>query len=135
MIWTQTVVLLLLGALLLGLTLELIRKRRLREGYAVLWVCTGLMILVFAIMPGAILSAAEWLHLDRGVLMTFLCFVFLAAIVLHYSVVISRQAEREKALSQELALMKDEIERLRGEIREAPPPAPEAKPKPPALRT
>ena len=118
MIWTQTIVLLLLGALLLGLTLELIRKRRLREEYAVLWVCTGLMILVFAIMPGAILS-----------------FVFLAAIVLHYSVVLSRQAGREKALSQELALMKDEIDRLRGEIREAPPPAPEAKPKPPALRT
>jgi len=135
MTWPQRIVLLLLGLGILALTLELIRRRRLREEYAVLWVCTGIMILFFVVMPNVLFSVGAWLSLDHGVLMTFLCFLFLAAIVLHYSVVISRHSEREKHLAQELALLRDELEKLRAESRESPPPPAEPKPRPPALRT
>jgi hypothetical protein len=135
MTWPQRIVLLLLGLSILAMTLELIRRRRLREEYAVLWVCTGIMILVLVVMPNILFSVAAWLGLDHGVLMTFLCFLFLAAIVLHYSVVISRHSEREKHLAQELALLRDELEKLRAESRESPPPPAEPKPRPPALRT
>jgi hypothetical protein len=133
--WPQRIVLLALGLGMLALTLELIRRRRLREEYAVLWVCTGIMILVFVVMPNILYTLAGWLQLDRSVLMTFACFLFLAAIVLHYSVVISKHSEREKHLAQEVALLKDEMEKLRAETREAPPMPAEPKPRPPALRT
>jgi len=133
--WPQRIVLLVLALGMLALTLELIRRRRLREEYAVLWVCTGIMILVFVVMPNLLFTLSDWLQLDRGVLMTFVCFLFLAAIVLHYSVVISKHSEREKHLTQELALLRDELEKLRAETREAPPMAAEPKPRPPALRT
>jgi hypothetical protein len=133
--WPQRIVLLVLALSMLALTLELIRRRRLREEYAVLWVCTGIMILVFVVMPNLLFTLSGWLQLDRGVLMTFVCFLFLAAIVLHYSVVISKHSEREKHLTQELALLRDELEKLRAETREAPPIAAEPKPRPPALRT
>jgi hypothetical protein len=135
MLWTQRIVLLLMGLALLGVTLELIRKRRLREEYAVLWVATSLMMLVFVAMPDALFTLSQWLHLDHQVLMLLVVFVFLATIVLHYSVVISKHSDREKGLSQEVALLKDELEKLRAELREphaAPPPA---KPRPPSLRT
>ena len=133
--WPQRIVLLALALGMLGLTLELIRRRRLREEYAVLWVCTGIMILVFVVMPNILFTLSGWLGLDRSVLMTFVCFLFLAAIVLHYSVVISKHSEREKHLAQELALLRDELEKLRAETREAPPAPAEPKPRPPALRT
>jgi len=133
--WPQRIVLLCLALGMLGLTLELIRRRRLREEYAVLWICTGLMVLVFVVMPNILFALSGWLQLDRSVLMTFVCFLFLAAIVLHYSVVISKHSEREKHLTQELALLKDELEKLRAETREAPPMPAEPKPRPPALRT
>jgi hypothetical protein len=133
--WPQRIVLLVLALGMLALTLELIRRRRLREEYAVLWVCTGIMILVFVVMPNLLFTLSGWLQLDRSVLMTFVCFLFLAAIVLHYSVVISKHSEREKHLTQELALLRDELEKLRAETREAPPMAAEPKPRPPALRT
>jgi hypothetical protein len=135
MIMTQRILLLALGLALLGVTLELIRKRRLREEYAVLWVCTGLMMLVFVVMPNVLITIAAWANLDRATLLVLLCFCFLAAIVLHYSVVITKHSDREKRLSQELALMRDELAKLRGEVREAPAAPVEAKPKPPALRT
>jgi hypothetical protein len=133
--WTQRIVLLALALSMLGLTLELIRRRRLREEYAVLWVCTGIMILVFVVMPNLLFILSGWLQLDRTVLMMFACFLFLAAIVMHYSVVISMHSEREKHLAQELALLRDELEKLRAETREAPPMPAAPKPRPPALRT
>ena len=133
--WPQRILWLMVGLALVGAALSLIRKRRLREEYGVLWVGTGLAILLLVLMPWILGSAAGWLAVDPAALMALVCFILLAAIVLHYSVIISRHAEREKSLSLELALLKDEIERLRTEIREAPPPMPEPRPKPPALRT
>jgi hypothetical protein len=124
-----------MGLGLLGLTLELIRRRRLREEYAVLWVCTGLVVLGFVLMPDALVYLATWLGLERASVLALVCFVFLAGIVLHYSVVISKHSEREKHLSQELALLKDELQKLRAETREAPPAPAEPKHRPPALRT
>lgn len=135
MMWTQRIVVLVLGLGLLVLTLNLIRKRRLREEYAVLWVMTSVMILLFVLFSNMLFRVAAWLRLDHEVLMLLIVFVFLAAIVLHYSVVISRHSEREKGLSQELALLKDDLEKLREEVRQPPPPPAEPKPKPPSLRT
>ena len=135
MMWTQRIVLLALGLGFLAVTLNLIRKRRLRKEYAVLWVVTSAMILLFVLLPGVLLRVAAWLNPNHVVLMLLIVFVFLAAIVLHHSVVISRLSEREKGLSQELALLKDELEKLREEVRQPPPPPAEPKPRPPSLRT
>ena len=133
--WEHRVSLILAGGALLLTTLELIRKRRLREEYSVLWVLTALAILVSGIYPRALEWVAMRITLHPSVLMTFLCVLFLMAILLHYSVVISKHSEREKGLTQELALLKDEIARLREEVKEARKAPPEPKPRPPALRT
>jgi uncharacterized membrane protein len=133
--WPQRILWLMVGLTLLGAALSLIRKHRLREEYGVLWVGTGLAILILVLMPWILGAAAGWLDADPAALMALVCFLLLAAIVLHYSVVLSRHAEREKSLALELAILKDEIERLRTEIRESPPPRPEPRPRPPALRT
>jgi len=133
--WTQRIVLLVLGLGFLAVTLNLIRKRRLRKEHAVLWVVTSAMILLFVLLPGVLLRVAAWLNPNHVVLMLLIVFVFLAAIVLHHSVVISRVSEREKEVSQELTLLKDELEKLREEVRATPPPPAEPKPRPPSLRT
>jgi len=135
MMWTQRIVLLVLGLGFLAVTLNLIRKRRLRKEHAVLWVVTSAMILLFVLLPGVLLRVAAWLNPNHVVLMLLIVFVFLAAIVLHHSVVISRVSEREKEVSQELTLLKDELEKLREEVRATPPPPAEPKPRPPSLRT
>ena len=135
MFLVQRIALLIAGLVLLGMTLELIRRRRLREEYAVLWICTGVMILAFVLVPRMLFAVSDWLHLNHAVLMTFLCVLFLAAILLHYSVVISKQSDHEKDLAQELALLKDEIAKLRAALKESRRTPLEPKPKPPALRT
>jgi len=133
--WEHRVALILAGGVLLLTTLELIRKRRLREEYSVLWVLTAVAILVSGIYPRVLEWVAMRITLHPSVLMTFLCVLFLMAILLHYSVVISKHSEREKGLAQEAALLKDEIARLREEVKEVKKQPPEPKPRPPALRT
>ena len=133
--WQHQVALVAAGAVLLGITLELIRKRRLREEYSVLWVVTAVAILVAGLYPVALEWVAKRLHLDPAILMTFLCVLFLMAILLHYSIVISKHSEREKGLAQEAALLRDEMVKLREQVKELRKAPPEPKPKPPALRT
>jgi len=135
MSWPQRIVLLVLGLALLGMALHLIRRRRLREEYGVLWVCTSLGMLVLVLMPSALARAARWMDLDQANLLMLVGLIFLGTVALHFSVVITRYADRERDLSQEIALLKDEVLRLRTEQREAPPAPPEPKPRPPALRT
>ena len=133
--WEHRVALVLAGGVLLLMTFELIRKRRLREEYSVLWVLTAAAILVAGIYPRVLEWVAMRITLHPAVLMTFLCVLFLMAIMLHYSVVISKHSEREKGLAQEAALLKDEVARLREELKESRKAPPEPKPRPPALRT
>ncbi len=129
----QRLVLFATGLVLLGVTLGLIRRRRLREEYAVLWVLTGLLFVVVAATPHVLFRLAAWLGLDYAILLTFVAFVFLAAIVLHYSSVISRQSDREKRLCQELALLREEVERLKAAAGAGDAPAPDrAEAEPPA---
>ena len=41
----------LMAVLIVGGTVELIRRRKLREEYAMLWVCASAAVVVFAIFP------------------------------------------------------------------------------------
>lgn len=123
MFW-QRIALLVVAAAFSGVTVMLVRKRRLRKACAVPWLAAGLVVLIFGVAPRALAS--------HGVLVAL---VFLAAAVLYGWVVMLGHSEREKALAEEVATLKDEVEGLRGELKEVKQTPPEPKPKPPALRT
>lgn len=97
------VVALALGVL--AFTVELIRRRRLREEYSLLWILTGIVILAFALFPRALYMVSELLGLHHLTTMLLITFLFLLTIVLHYSTVISQHAERETQLAQRLAIL------------------------------
>jgi len=101
---------LIIGALsiiLLLVTLELIRKERLREEYAILWLFTGAITLIFSLWPQFFLSKfitriTGLYYLSAVVVIAFL---FLLLIVLHFSVVISKLTNQNKELAQQYALL------------------------------
>ena len=105
---------LIIGALsiiLLLVTFELIRKKKLREEYSNLWLFTGLAILVFSLCPEFFLSQffvrmTGIFYLSAVVLIAFL---FLLLIVLHFSVVISKLTGQNKDLAQRYALLELEF--------------------------
>ena len=91
--------------------LELVRRRRLREEYSWLWLlAAGAMVLLVVWFRLLMLIT----HLVGAVtpLNTLLLFavLFLFAIAVHYSVIVSRLTSQVKNLAQELALVSARLE-------------------------
>ncbi len=105
----------LLSIFLLWTTFELIRKNRLREEYAILWLFSGIVILVFSLWPEFLLS--QFFARITGIFylsaVVIIAFLFLLLIVLHFSVVISKLTNQNKELAQRYALLELELKELR----------------------
>ena len=92
---------------------ELIRSRRLRERYALLWLLTGIVLVVLSAWRGGLNTIASWLGV-RGYQPAVLFAVgllFVIVVLLHYSTVISRLSDQNVVLAQRLALLEEEVRR------------------------
>jgi hypothetical protein len=99
------------AAALMLVVLELIRSRRLQERYAVLWLLTGVVMLVFALWGGALTRLADLTGIAYPPSALFvLASGFMFVVLLHYSTVISTLSEQNTALAQRLAMLELRIE-------------------------
>ncbi|MFF0445630.1 DUF2304 family protein [Streptomyces sp. NPDC004609] len=97
-------------AIVAGL-IELLRRRQLREKYAVLWLVTGVLVVVLAAFPSGPDLAAHALGVENGVsLVLFLGVVFLLAVCAQLTWEASRLDEKTRTLSEEIALIRLERE-------------------------
>jgi hypothetical protein len=98
--------------LLLLLVLELVRRRRLLERYALVWMAvTGLLILL-ALWDGLLTSVASVIGISYPPSALFLiAFGFVILLLLHFSVAVSRLTDQSKVLAQELALLDERVRR------------------------
>ncbi len=107
---------------LLAIVLELIRSRRLRERYALLWLLAGTVLLVFSIWRDGINTIAGWVGIRTypPAVLFAIAALFFFAVLLHYATVISRLSDQNTLLAQRLALLESRI----GELEDdgAPPP-------------
>lgn len=91
---------------LLVLIVELVRRRRLKEEYSVLWVATALVLLLLAAW-GALLG--DLAHLigatSQSSTLYFFGILFLVFLLLHFSVRVSSLERRVVVLLQEVALL------------------------------
>ncbi|MBI5847475.1 MAG: DUF2304 domain-containing protein [Nitrospirae bacterium] len=94
-----------IGVTLFLYIIELVRRKRLREEYAWLWMLTGLMIVVLSVWYDLLVFLGRLLG---GILPSALLFFFgllaLLLICLHLSIKLSTLTDQVKRLSQELAL-------------------------------
>ena len=104
---TSTRILAIAGSLgILFVIIELVRRRRLKEEYSVLWIITGLVLLVLSIWYGLLLKITSLIGavLPSSTLFFFgLTFVML--MLLHFSVRVSLLERRIMALAQEVGLL------------------------------
>ena len=104
--------------LFLGLVIELVRRRRLVERYALLWISAALVLVVLAVWNGALNWIADALGILSPPNALFLIGVgALFVLALHFSVAFSRLSEETKILAQEVARLDREQRRIRtGEL-------------------
>ena len=98
--------------LLLGV-LELVRRRRLREKYALLWIVTAIVLLILSVWRGAVTSIAQALGVSYGPAVIFAVgAVFVLVVLLHYSTVISALTDRTVVMAQRIAILEERIATL-----------------------
>ena len=106
------------SALLLVVVLELVRRRRFLERYALTWLAAGLVLLVLAIWRGALEVLADLLGIAYPPNALFIIgFGFGLLLLLNFSLAVSRLTDQAKILAQRLALLE---ERVRHEDHEQP---------------
>ena len=98
--------------LLLFVVFELIRSRRLRERYALLWVLTGLVLLVLSAWRGGLNVIAGWFGVSTypPAVLFAVGLLFVILVLLHYSTVISRLVDQNTTLAQRLALLESRLD-------------------------
>ena len=90
---------------ILIIVFELIRRGKLKEEYSLLWLLSGVVILVFSIFPNLLNILSRSLGMYYLTALFVVSFLFLLFIVLHFSTVISRLSEKNKNLAQELSIL------------------------------
>jgi len=96
------------------LVFELVRRRKLREEYSWVWIAVAAAITLLALQQDLLLTISTWIGSSSSVSTLFFgALLFLLALVLQFSVRLSRLTHRHKALGQRLALLEEEVGRLR----------------------
>lgn len=98
------------AVILLAVIFELIRRRRLQERYALLWLLTATVILVLAVWRDALGVLADLVGISYPPSALFvLGSLFILILLLHYSTVISKLSDQNKILAQRLALLDNQF--------------------------
>jgi hypothetical protein len=110
---------------LVAIVLELIRSRRLQERYALLWLATGIVLAVLSAWRGGLNTIAGWVGIRSypPAVLFAVGFLFVLAVLLHYSTVISRLSAQNVLLAQRIALLEAEWPAPGRELSEAEPAA------------
>lgn len=95
---------------LFAFVIDFIRRGLLKEKYSVLWIISALVIMALSVKKGLLDAIAGLLGIAYPPSLLFLvAFTFILLINLHFSVVISILHEKNKALVQELTLLRNSL--------------------------
>jgi hypothetical protein len=93
--------------------LELIRRQKIKEAYAILWLIFGSVFILLSFWKKGLDYFAGIVGVYYPPALLFLILIVAVILVLvNYSIVISSQNDKIRNLTQELALMKNEMENL-----------------------
>jgi hypothetical protein len=115
---TKVQIVALIGTLaLFVLVLELVRRRRLAERYALLWLAASAALLVLAIWRGGLDVIADVMGIQEPANAIFILLFGMAfLLLLNFSVATTRLSEETKVLAQETARLEHELRVARGEV-------------------
>jgi len=103
----------LLGLSVLVFVINLVRTRKLREEFALLWLLTAVVLVIAPLAVDWLDALARLVGVEYSpaliFALAFICFLF---IFFQFSMTISRLSDHIKNLTQELALLAKRVEKL-----------------------
>jgi hypothetical protein len=102
---------LVVGIVLFALIFEMLRRRALREKYAVVWLFTGLFIIVSGFFPNLVVSLSYSLGFNVPSNFVFsLAGLVMLIVIMHMSLEIGTLEDKVQTLAEESALMGKRID-------------------------
>jgi hypothetical protein len=96
---------------LLLLVFELVRRKRLSERYAILWLIAAVTLLVLAAWKGLLTSLSHDVGISYPPSALFAVAIgLIAMILLHFSLAVSRLSDQNKILAQRLGLLQQRLD-------------------------
>ena len=104
---------LIVSVLVFIVVIDMVRRRRLREEYSVLWLGTSVVMFVLVFRYEWLVALTDLIGAGLPTTTLFLfSIIFLMLLSVQFCIMISRLTDQVKNLSQENALMKADIETL-----------------------
>ncbi len=111
---TQKVVTIFIAVSIFIVILELVRRRKLMEEYSWLWLLTGIGLITLTLWYGLLVKVTRLIGAAVPTSTLFLfALIFLMFVCLQFSVKISKLTNQVKNLTQELTILRPEIEEAR----------------------
>jgi hypothetical protein len=100
--------------------LDLVRRRRLLERYALLWLFSAAILLALAVWRDLLADVADLIGVAYPPNALFLiAFGFVLVLLLHFSLAVSRMSDQIKVLAQRLALLDEHVRKADQQAAEA----------------
>jgi hypothetical protein len=100
---------------LLLLVFELVRRKRLSERYAILWLLAATTLFILAIWKGLLTALSHDVGISYPPSALFAVAIgLIAMILLHFSLAVSRLSDQNKVLAQRLGLLQQRVEEDEG---------------------
>lgn len=97
-----------------GFIIELVRKRRLKEEYSVLWLITSIIMFSLVLRYDWLILLTSFIGAGFPTTTLFICsIVFLMLTAMQFSIKISKLSEQVKNLAQDNALLRDKFRQIR----------------------
>jgi hypothetical protein len=120
---SQRVEVILLALVVCALIFELVRRKRLMERYAILWLVAGATVLILGVWQGLLTTLAHAVGIYYAPSALFaIAFLFVIVMLVHFSTTVSRLSDQNKVLAQRLALLRERVEGTASSENGATPP-------------
>jgi hypothetical protein len=111
----QRVEIIVVSLVVCGFIFELIRRKRLMERYAILWLFAGVTVVVLSVGQDLLVKLTHAAGISYAPSAVFaIAFLFVLAMLVQFSMTISRLSDQNTALAQRLALLQQRLEQREG---------------------
>jgi hypothetical protein len=107
----QRVEVIALAVIVCLLIFELVRRKRLLERYAIVWLVAGVSVLVLALWKGLLTTLADAVGVAYPPSLLFVVtFLFVLVMLVNFSTTVSRLSDQNNALARRVALLQRRLE-------------------------
>lgn len=107
----QRVEVIALAVIVCLLIFELVRRKRLLERYAIVWLVAGVSVLVLALWKGLLTTLADAVGVAYPPSLLFVVtFLFVLVMLVNFSTTVSRLSDQNNVLAQRVALLQRRLE-------------------------